>query len=332
MTVGPSLSAEGEAVWLRVKHHLEWCDDFALVFVFSDQPAVVAVLRQRLAAIYRARITGLEVPVPRTPNELLDGLLPRLLHPPLYQQVLQAPVWLDLTRLPPGTTEGDAATWQEARLGFLARLNEQREPLRRTLTKPLILVLPLAEKARVKALAPDLWAIRHFSIDTGPWLAPAAAEAPALPPSRPEPFPLTLTEASLVREWWRLRDKDSKERGALLAGARAFDALISRGQLAEAGETAAWMVETAHARLVERPDDPEALRDLSISLNNVGGTDQALGDLERARAAFAESLEIARRLTHAFPNLTDYKGLRDWFERRLRGLEEAQEGDRFPFE
>ncbi|WP_156427882.1 tetratricopeptide repeat protein, partial [Thiohalocapsa sp. ML1] len=43
-------------------------------------------------------------------------------------------------------------------------------------------------------------------------------------------------------------------------------------------------------------ETPEALRDLSVSLDNVGKTDQALGDLEAARAAFAESLDIRRRI------------------------------------
>ena len=53
------LTAEGEAAWVRMKQHLEWCDCFALVFLFSNRPMVVQLLRERLAAIYRARVTGL---------------------------------------------------------------------------------------------------------------------------------------------------------------------------------------------------------------------------------------------------------------------------------
>ena len=153
MTAGPALDREGEDAWLRFKQHLEWCDEFALAFLFSDQPAAIGVLRERLAAIYRARVTGLEVPVPETPDDLLEGLLPRLLNPLQYQQALNAPIWLDLTRTPSGISGDGASLWREARLQFLARLNEQREPLRRALTKPLILALPLGEKARIKALA-----------------------------------------------------------------------------------------------------------------------------------------------------------------------------------
>ncbi len=296
MTAGPFLNPEGEAAWLRFKQHLQWCDSFALVFVFSDRPPVVQILRERLADIYRARVTGLEIPLPQTAAELLQGLLPRLLHPPNYRRALDAPVWLDLTRLPGVVDSDQESAWREARLQFLARLNEQREPLRRALTKPLILVLPRTEKAQIKALVPDLWAIRHFSLETGPWLATGAAEPPTRPPTHPEPFPLTESETSLVREWRRLEPKGSRNRGGLLAGGRAFDALMGRGHLSEAREVALWLVETTHARLADHQDDPEALRDLSISLDNVGNTDQALGDWGAARAAFAESLEIRRRL------------------------------------
>lgn len=82
MTDAPALTADGETAWLRIKQHLEWCDCFALVFLFSDQPGVVCVLRERLAAIHRARVTGLEVPVPDHAETLFQTLLPRLLTPP----------------------------------------------------------------------------------------------------------------------------------------------------------------------------------------------------------------------------------------------------------
>ncbi|MGH7059573.1 MAG: tetratricopeptide repeat protein, partial [Stellaceae bacterium] len=44
---------------------------------------------------------------------------------------------------------------------------------------------------------------------------------------------------------------------------------------------------------------PQALRDLSVSLNNVGAVERDLGNLEAARAAYRESLDIARRLREA---------------------------------
>lgn len=238
MTSGPALTPEGEAAWPRMKQHLEWCDSFALVFLFSSQPAATNILRERVAAIDRARVTRLAVPLPPSPHELLEGLLPRRLQPLSYQQALNAPIWLDLARAPAGTN------WQQARLQFLARLNEQREPLRRALHRPLVLVLPRAEKSRIKALAPDLWAVRRFSQDIGQWLSSAVEPAPmASTEEAIERFPLDEPEQGLVTEWRRLRAKGLSDRGTLTAGGRAF----------------------------------EALRDLSISLDNLGQIDRALG-------------------------------------------------------
>ncbi|MEY6431411.1 hypothetical protein ABC977_03205 [Thioalkalicoccus limnaeus] len=142
-----------------------------------------------LAAVYRARVTGLEVPLPATAEGLLEGQLPRLLNPPTYVQALKGPVWLDLTRLP------------------------------------------------------------------------------------------------------------------------ADDGTPSR------------------ARLAADVDNGEALRDLSVSLDNVGRIDQALGDLETARTAFGESLDIARRLAQALPNHKDFEGLVSRFEQRIATLASRSEGD-----
>ena len=325
----PSLNLVGEAEWQRFKQHLELTDQFALIFILSDRPGVVACFRERLAAIYRTRVTGLAIPVPQTPDALLSDLLPRLLRPTLYQQAIDAPIWLDLTLTPAAAASADqtpaagpVAAWREARLAFLMRLNEQREALRRTLTRPLILILPREEKAALRTLCPDLWAIRQFAVETGGWLAAAAVPEASVIASRPpgqapEPFPLTMAETSLVSEWQRLRERGGGDHGALLAAERAYEALMRRSWLDKATEIAAWMVKTARAA----GETPEALRDLSVSLDNLGGTDQALGDWEAARAAYREGLEIGERLAAVLPNHVDYRGLPDWFRKRLAGLD-----------
>lgn len=92
----------------------------------------------------------------------------------------------------------------------------------------------------------------------------------------------------------------------------------------EANEVAIWLVEAARSRLAANPQDPEALRDLSISLNNVGNTDQALGDWNQARTVFTEGLEIVQRLAMALPRHQDYKDPPDWFEQRLAELAKDQ--------
>ena len=107
------------------------------------------------------------------------------------------------------------------------------------------------------------------------------------------------------------------DRGALTAGGRAFEALRRRGHLLEARDVASWLPETTRRSGAEGTDDPEALRDLSVSLDNVGRIDRALGELEPARAAFAEALEIGERLAAALPNQVDYKDLPALFRLRL---------------
>ncbi len=57
-------------------------------------------------------------------------------------------------------------------------------------------------------------------------------------------------------------------------------------------------------------DTPQALRDLSISLNNVGSVERDLGDLAAAREAYRESLDIGRAtLRHALGDMP--QALRD---------------------
>jgi hypothetical protein len=160
---------------------------------------------------HRARVTGLELPQPQTPRALLGDLLPRLLRPANYQQAIDAPSWLDLRRGPAAPPDDQtqaaerAAAWPEARLALLTRLNEQRESLRRTLTRPLILILPREEKADLRALCPDLWAIRQFTVQTEDWLAPAATDW------EPTPMPVASQgqdQGSRLafprpRSWWK---------------------------------------------------------------------------------------------------------------------------------
>jgi tetratricopeptide (TPR) repeat protein len=56
-------------------------------------------------------------------------------------------------------------------------------------------------------------------------------------------------------------------------------------------------------------DTPQALRDLSTALNNIGRVEGDLGDLEAARSAYRESLELCRRLREAVGDMP--QALRD---------------------
>ncbi|MCW5203194.1 tetratricopeptide repeat protein [Desulfobulbus sp. US4] len=287
MSRAASLSPEGEQAWLRLKQHLEWCEHFALGFIFTRHSLVLDVFRERLAAIYRARVTGLQMPILTTPEDLLRVMLPALLLPEVREQALNAPCWLDLT--------GESSEeWQRARLDFLIRLNEQREKLRNARNRPLILILPEQERTMVREMSPDLWTIRHFTLVTANWLE----EKNALPASRPEEpgevFSLSEYEQSLVAEWERVCGSETHD--ALKVAERAYKVLLKNGEYEQAAVIAAEMMSISR-RIIERVGEtPESLRDLSVSLDNVGGTSGRLGDFEAAQKAYQESLSIRRRI------------------------------------
>ena len=290
----PALNHQGEQLWRRFKQHLQWSDHFALVFIFNADPRVTEIFRGRLAEIYRMRVTQLRSLEVQAPAALASEVLPRLLSPDSYAD---APHWLDLSLY-----SGDE--WQAARLNFLARLNEQREKLRRTLSRPLILILPASEREQVKALVPDLWAIRDLSLDSSSELL--ATTATTVPEQEPPAdlaamaeFPFTEYEQSQLAEWERASAKGGTERGVLLAGDAALSACLRRGRYAKAEQIAEAILSIARARRAAVGETPEALRDLSVSLDNVGGVAQALGQWEVAAQAYEEGLQISRNLLAA---------------------------------
>ena len=70
-------------------------------------------------------------------------------------------------------------------------------------------------------------------------------------------------------------------------------------------------------RLQNLGETPEALRDLSVSLNNLGRVHQALGQLDQAREAYEQGLRIAVMLADNVADLPDIASLVDHFRQRL---------------
>ena len=74
-------------------------------------------------------------------------------------------------------------------------------------------------------------------------------------------------------------------------------------------------------------DTPQALRDLSVSLDNVGGVEADLGNLEAARAAAAECLELSRRLLVAYPDYPGFHKDLAWLESHWRDFLQGPKDD-----
>ncbi len=146
--MNPSL----ETVWRELRPHLEWADGFNLVLLFADQPAPVETLRDRLDVSLHWRTLRLRVLDPESPTALV-GLADKILTP----RAGFGPLWVELWR------QAEDPAWRQARTTLLHRLNERRGRLESVVRQPLVLVLPIAERSSIYALAPDLWAVRSFT-------------------------------------------------------------------------------------------------------------------------------------------------------------------------
>ena len=285
------LTPEGEKAWTEFQKALGWQQGFALVFLFSDTPAVGELFRRRLAAIYRARVTGLKLlhRSPKTPDELGEALLWELFRPGLTQESRNAPLWVELT-------QGRGPDWDAARANLLMRLNERRTPLTESHAWPVIFVLPSAFAQHMFRYCPDLWTVRQQALFLDELLdrsAPAVPLPEAAPAEPPGPFALTPEDEARYEHWRRI--SKVAERGVLLVGTRLSEALGRAGRWGERQGIDEQVLQLAREILTHRESN-RALRDVSISLDHVGRTHQALGEWEAARARYEESLKIARQL------------------------------------
>ena len=188
------------------------------------------------------------------------------------------------------------AEWDSYRDQVLARLNENRSVLGRNKSF-IFLLLPAHFEARAAEIAPDLWSVRSASHVVPPWRTGEEGGHANLKAPMPvvtakghgEP---ALPEALVERRWKKQWDQWSRDRSQQLSPILAWQ-LVE--QLLERHQPARAQVFAAQALDISR-NAPQSLRDLSVSLNNVGNVARELGQLEEARSAYAESLEIRRQL------------------------------------
>ena len=296
------LGPHAEDAWLRLRHHLGWSQGFALGFLFVANPRLADAFRWRLERAYLGRVSTLQTLKPASPDLAIDEIM-RLVHEsPALLDDMAAPLWIELHE-----HAGDKA-WDRARTLVLARLNEHRELLRRRLGRPLILILPQGWQAQARQIAPDLWFIRDFSLDVAA-AATSIADGPSTVVKSPvvaaepsenwwrrllrklwHPSQPRLSDHPLVAEWRRVRRKDGSDPNVLNTGWRAIDFLLDQRRIDEAYAIANEVLALARQGSESYP------RSLSISLDNVGDAASALGRLEDAERAYAESLAVSRVL------------------------------------
>jgi tetratricopeptide (TPR) repeat protein len=309
--VPASLGREGEAEWWRLRRQLDLADRFWLGFLFSNDPRVALVLRQRTAGVLRSGARILIELRPGTPDALQA----------MVAELLQGPgdpagcIWLEALQADrPGGEEPWAAAWQE----LLLRLNGRRERLRRHLDCGLLLAMPSGLKDAVRRAAPDLWSIRGLVLEPPsppvPDVAPVVVPAPAELPEGAEPVPGVELQIggepqgsdarALLRraEGLLLRDQP---RQAMSAATRALEQLDRSHPLA-----AQALAILARAKAADG-DAAAAIEHLQAALQLSGEQKRSdvflyylwlklaldrLGDLELARTAADGFLGLARQL------------------------------------
>jgi len=287
-----SFDASTERIARNLLRHLEWqADGFSLVFLFADiGPSLQLAdwLDQRLGFQGRPlQRHEVKDDFARDPEAAVDVLIEQ--HATFSNK--PGALWFGLQRHPSDTQ------WNEARRRYLARLNERRFLLERDLARPLVLVFPADFRPQARAIAPDIWHVRALSEELrAPAPAPAKAQDgprdKSVPPSPPKHADVDMPAH---REWQGMTGGVAAERVFLPTAIRACEELLAAGRPADAGHVALSALSLARQR-ASKVHEPFALRDLSVSLNNVGQVARARGDWTQAEAVYRESLDLTRQL------------------------------------
>ena len=295
-----TLSVRGEETWLSLRYHVEWAEGFALIVLFSSNPALYGLLRERLANIYRTRVSHLQQVTPQSAATLTEEVMGLIRTPSALYVDAAVPLWLDLAA-------GRDSAWEHARDNLVARLNEHRDLLRQRWRCPVLLLLPAGYRQRLRELAPDLWSIRDFSLDLDELeIMRYEGDTPcaghlitgmynARDTTSPFPQVPTSFDAAQWLEWERLQQSGATSREMLLAGWRAVDAALSARQLQRAVQIAQDVLKISREMRAQEGDTPETVRDLSVALNNVGRVAEALGQWAEAETTYRESLALMRQ-------------------------------------
>jgi hypothetical protein len=258
--------------------------------------------RERLTRVFGTAVSTVQIIAPADAGQLVEEVLSAIHISEQRNESLRAPLWIE-------ACQGREAEWQDARSTMLVRINEHRDMMRARLHRPVVIVLPGGFRQRLREIAPDLWSVRNHSIDLDeiPSLhADDGDAAPAVQNREVLQQRLGNAEALLV-EWDRIVGHVTKTgRDVLVAGEQAINAALSLARVEQAYASAAELLKLTR-QVVSEDNSHTALRDLSVSLDNVGDTAGRMGNLSKAEAACRENIMVLRRLSHAFPDIQEYR-------------------------
>ncbi len=268
---GPQAAEE----WRLVLRHFELAGGFALIVLTVPDRLAAGLCRHDLAAFLLAQGKSLTQIVAGDPQALGD-LATRLLNLP--DDPAAGAVWVEAV-----TSEraGNYPVWNEAWHRALGSLNQQRNPLRRRLNVPLLIVGAPWVAATMREIAPDLWSVRALVAMIEPDATHAALPETWQPVTGVDAF-ASLAETSAPpdialaqRAAQRLRDAKGQERVLAEVLGRLAQGLGASGDWPAA--EAAWR-EAAALRLRFGPPTEAARASAGLS--------QALWEQGRGQEAF----------------------------------------------
>ena len=309
--MNPASPLPADEAWEALRAQLEWRRGFGLFFLFAPHQGASKSLRERVTAWLQIRTLRVRQIKAASAQYLQRDMIAALFHE-AKQAPPETPLWIEAEEAP------FDEQWNRARAVFLARLNERRGALEADLQGPLIIVLPLSYRQETRSIAPDLWHVRVWSGDLPALAVPEATSMAGISAEISGTLPAVrssgqFTNDSRVDEALRAWQAALASAGSartrihLGLGFEAFDRAFEAMQYSQATALAKELVTIARER--SAPSDFGALRDLSVSLDKVGGVDQALGQYEAARSAYAESLGLCRKINAALGDTP--QGLRD---------------------
>ena len=256
-----------------------------MVYLFSDYTLANQWLIAELEAHVLTPASATEAPAALLQPVLASG----------GQEPAGRPYWLALGN--------PAPEWDAYRERVLARLNESRSVLVKNRAF-IFLLLPAHFESRAAEVAPDLWSIRSASYVVAPW---SGRDEPLTVPVQisPELMPLqdrvkkAAADNPVLHNWQAQWEAWNKDRSQQLSPSLAWllvEELLEYQQLDQARTVAMQVLELSRQLSVATGNAPESLRDLSMSLNNIGDVESAAGRGEQALAAYRESLELFLQL------------------------------------
>ncbi len=146
-----------ELQWQEFLNHLEWAELFSLIIFFVDDDFLVDVFRSRLYHQQQGHVAALKILKPENTKTLTRDFFTAL-ETDIIPQV-KVPLWMEIYQR--------SDDWDTARDFFFSRLNEYRDQLRNNFQYPVIILVPLTYKSRLRDIAPDLWSVRNFTDERG---------------------------------------------------------------------------------------------------------------------------------------------------------------------